>query len=309
MKPHFVRLRRTSKGGRVLVTGASGFIGRQSLPILLEREYEVHAVSLKTETETAHVQWHHVDLLNADARKKLFDEIQPTHILHFAWIATPGIYWTSPLNEEWKHATLDLLELSKANGVERFVGTGTCAEYDWSNGHCDERATPLVPVTPYGKAKAETDQAVIHTTDISTAWGRIFFLYGPHEHPKRLVPSVILSLLKNEPAKCTHGNQVRDFLHVRDIASAFVALLERDVTGPVNIASGIPVTLKQVVTTIGNQLGKSDLIEVGAIEAPVNDPPKLTAAVERLQREVGWKPGFSLKEGIEDAIGWWKTQL
>jgi nucleoside-diphosphate-sugar epimerase len=294
---------------RVLVTGASGFIGRQSLEPLLERGYDVHAVSQHSEVGVDGVTWHHADLLNSLERKKVMDEVQPTHVLHFAWIATPGIYWTSPLNADWKDATLDLLRLSQQAGVERFVGSGTCAEYDWDVGYCDEEKTPLKPTTPYGIAKAATGRAVVEANgEMSTAWGRIFFLYGPHENPKRLVSSVILSLLKGEPAKCTHGKQIRDFLHVRDVGSAFVALLESEVTGAVNIASGIPVTIREIVESIGRQIGRPELIELGTFASAGNDPAALPASADRLIKEVGWSPAFDLEGGIADTIEWWRSQ-
>ncbi len=279
---------------RVLVTGASGFIGRQALGPLVERGFEVHAVSKESTVEAEGVTWHHADLLDAEARKKLINDVKPTHVLHFAWIATPGVYWTSPLNAEWLEATKDLLRLSQEQGVMRFVASGTCMEAPEYS-------------TPYGEAKTAAKAAVVNAEGISTAWGRIFFLYGPYEHPKRLVPAVINALLKDEPALCTHGKQVRDFLHVQDVASAFVALLDSDVTGIVDIGSGVPVTIEDVVMEIGKQIGKPQLIQLGAIEAPANEPASLVAKIERIQNEVGWKPQFSLKAGIADAIEWWKS--
>lgn len=264
---------------RVLLTGASGFIGRQAIDLLQAKGYDVFPVTSQT-----------ADLLDPAQRKTLIERVQPTHILHFAWIATPGVYWTSPLNERWQEATLDLLKLAKEHGVQRFVGSGTCAEY------------PLYPETPYGKAKAATGEAVIAEQDLSTAWGRIFLLYGPHEHPSRLVPSVILSLLKGEIAKCTHGNQLRDILHVRDVASAFVDLLDSDVRGALDIGSGHAVTLREIVGEIARQIGRPDLVAFGAIEAPPHDPPRLVADATRLRNELGWKPRYTLETGLADAI-------
>jgi nucleoside-diphosphate-sugar epimerase len=145
--------------------------------------------------------------------------------------------------------------------------------------------------------------------NISAAWGRIFFLFGPHEHPSRLVASVTRSLLRGERARCSHGEQVRDLLYVQDVADAFVALLESDVSGPVNIASGQPVRLKEVIYRIGEKIGREDLIELGAIAAPANDPPSLVAETIRLNREVGWSPQHSLDEGLESTISWWKNHL
>ncbi len=294
---------------KILVTGASGFIGRHSLPILVAHGFDVHAVSLHTTFAQKGVTWHHTNLLDAEARTTLMESVKPTHVLHFAWIATPGVYWTSPLNQHWHEATLDLLALAKGIGAERFVGAGSCAEYDWSGGgHCDENSTPLAPSTPYGKAKAASGKTVIEAEGISTAWGRIFHLYGPHEYPERLVPSVIHSLLKNEKALCTPGTQVRDFLHVQDVASAFVALLESDVRGAVNIASGNPVRIREMVEMIGVILDKPELIALGALPLPPQDPPRLTAEVKRLEREVGWKPSYTLQSGLADACAWWQSQ-
>src|SRR4029077_12935796 len=108
-----------------------------------------------------------------------------------------------------------------------------------------------------------------------TAWGRIFHLYGPYEYPSRLVPSVIISLLKDELARCTHGRQVRDFMHVDDVASAFVALLDSDVAGIVNIGSGEPVTIRSLVTRIASTIKAEGRVEFGAISVAPNDPPVL----------------------------------
>jgi len=144
---------------------------------------------------------------------------------------------------------------------------------------------------------------------LSSAWGRIFFLYGPHEHSDRLVPSVILSVLKGKPAPCSHGNQVRDFLYVEDVASAFVTLLESSVQGPVNIGSGHPVSLKEVVNRIGEMVGAPDLIRIGEKAAPQGDPSLLTADTRRLREDVKWIARYGLEAGLDQTIQWWKMHL
>jgi nucleoside-diphosphate-sugar epimerase len=133
---------------------------------------------------------------------------------------------------------------------------------------------------------------------MSSAWGRVFFLYGPDEYPGRLVPSVINALLKGESALCTHGEQVRDFMYVEDVAAAFVALLGSEVKGVVNIASGTSAPLKDLVHTIADQIGRRDLVELGALPANIDDPAALIADISRLRDEVGFKPRYSLNEGI-----------
>jgi nucleoside-diphosphate-sugar epimerase len=123
----------------------------------------------------------------------------------------------------------------------------------------------------------------------------------------RLVPSVILSLLKGETAQCTHGNQIRDFLYVKDVADAFVALLDSEVNGIVNIGSGEPVSIKELVILIAKHLGKEDDIQMGALPVRENEPPVIVAVTNRLQQEVRWHQKYSLEEGIIDTISWWKN--
>ena len=293
----------------VLVTGADGFIGRHALPLLLERGFEVHATSLRPDAPSGDgVSWHAADLLLPEDVQRLFERVRPSHLLHFAWYAVPGRFWTSAENHRWVRATLDVLERFAANGGRRVVAAGSCAEYDWSAGVCAEGSTPLRPSTTYGLCKRVTGELLgsfAGTHGLSAAWGRVFHLHGPGEQPPRLVPSVIEALLRGEPALCSHGEQIRDFLHVEEVADAFVALLASDVTGAVNIASGVPVRIREVVAHLAASLGADDLVRLGALPAAESDPPVLLADVRRLRDEVGWRPRYSPTEGLDRTIQWW----
>ena len=164
---------------------------------------------------------------------------------------------------------------------------GTCLQYDWRFGFCSENVTPIRPTTLYGICKNSLQEIVNHLPrdeDFSTAWGRIFFLYGPYEPRSRLVPSVILSLLGGQTARCTHGRQIRDFMHVRDVAEAFVAVLDSDVRGTVNIASGTPVTIKELIYLVADALGERGRVELGALEAPRDEPALLVADICKITR-------------------------
>src|SRR5208283_1263124 len=179
-------------------------------------------------------------------------------------------------------------------------------------GYCSEEVTPRQPATLYGMCKNSLQnliRAFAKETGINAAWGHVFFLYGPHEHPQRVIPSVICRLLRRETAPCTDGRQIRDFLYVEDVAAALVALLASDVSGPVNIASGQPVALKDIIKEIAARLNGADLIRLGALTRSPEEPELLVADVRRLNREVGWSPQYDLSQGLKRTIRWWEKQL
>lgn len=298
---------------KVLVTGASGFIGRHTLKYLLPEFDEVHGVyARKPLEEFKDVKWHRVDLLDSDYRDKLINTVRPTHLLHFAWYAEPGKYAHSLMNIKWLQSSLDLIQRFTEHGGERTVCAGTCFEYDFNYGLCSEYKTPKNPETIYGVCKNSLQNIIHHfskKSELSSAWGRIFYLYGPYEYPSRLVSSVILSLLKNENARCSEGTQFKDFLHVDDVARAFVSLLKSRVEGAVNIGSGYPVRVKDVVIKIGELLNKRNMIDLGARPTPASEPPLIVADTKRLFEEVYWEPVFDLTAGLEDTIHWWKKSI
>lgn len=296
---------------KVLVTGASGFIGRHTIPFLLKRGFEVHTVSLQNElTFPDSVQQHSLNLLESTSIDSLMREVRPTHLLHFAWCTTPRIYWNSEENLQWVKASIDLLQYFAKQGGKRVVMAGTCAEYNWESGICDESSTLLSTSTLYGVCKSSLYQiasAFTKQLGLSFSWGRIFYLYGPFEHSERLVPSIVLSLLRKEVAKCSHGKQIRDFLYVEDVADAFSSLLDSAISGAINIASGRPISLKEVIEHIAVSLDAKERVQFGALSA-VGDAPKIQAVTERLKNELNWIPKFSLEEGLRRTINWWKTQ-
>jgi len=297
---------------RVLVTGGSGFIGRNVLGPLVERGYEVHATARAGRDAVAGVRWHGCDLLDNVASGELVREIAPTHLLHLAWYAEHRKFWSSPLNVDWTSASLSLLRSFHRYGGRRVVMAGTCAEYQADVELCLENETPLTPTTLYGASKnavravAERFAAV---SQLSFAWGRVFFLYGPNENPARLIPSIARALVAGRHTECGPGHQKRDFLHSEDVASAFVALLDSEVEGAVNIGSGHAVTIKEVAEVLGNLAGRPDLIRLGDRPALPGDPAVLIPDVTRLVREVRWVPRWDLENGLADALRWWQLEM
>lgn len=300
---------------RVLVTGATGFIGRGTLAPLIAQGREVHAVSTGPPPawSPAAVTWHRGDLLAAPTADALLAAVAPTHLLHLAWDATPGAFWTSTENLRWVEASLRLLRAFAAHGGRRAVIAGTCAEYAWApRTVCRESTTPCRPATLYGTAKHGLHliaQRFAAQHAIGLAWGRIFFVFGPEEATARLGGSVAHALVTGQEALCSHGEQRRDFLFSGDVAAAFAALLASEVQGAVNIGSGVPVRIRDLVQALADAAGRPDLVRLGARPAPAGEPDELVADVTRLRAEVGWVPPATLQERAADTIRWWRGRV
>jgi nucleoside-diphosphate-sugar epimerase len=289
---------------RVLLTGATGFVGGNALSALTDAGHEVHAVARHRGPQRPGVTWHEVDLL---AGCEPLAEIEPEILVHLAWYAEHGEFWSSPENLRWVEASLALLRAFAATGGRRVVIAGTCAEYEWAREVYAEDA-PLIPATLYGAAKHGLHvvaAAFAEQLGISLAWGRLFFLYGPHESPQRLVPSLARALLAGERAPMTAGTQRRDFMHVADAGAAFALLADSDVQGSINLATGEGVELRELARLIAAHAGGEELLELGALAMREGDPPSLVADARRLHDELGFTERMTLTSGLKDTVAWW----
>lgn len=289
---------------RVLLTGATGFVGRNALVALTDAGHEVHAVARRRGAQAPGVIWHEVDLL---AGCEVVAEVDAEILVHLAWYAEHGEFWSSPENLRWVEASLALLRAFAAVGGRRVVMAGTCAEYQWSRGVYAEDA-PVAPATLYGAAKHglhTVAAAFAEQLGLSLVWGRLFFLYGPHESPQRLVPSLARALLAGERAPMTAGTQRRDFMHVADAGAAFALLADAEVQGPINIATGQGVELRELAQLIAAHAGGEELLELGALAMREGDPPSLVADAGRLHDEAGFTERMTLTAGLKDTVAWW----
>lgn len=299
---------------KVLVTGAAGFIGRACVQQLSRGANSVIATyhSDPYPDPDWDVQWVQVDLTEATEVSALMQLHQPSHLLALAWYMGPGNQQALD-NFRWMQHSIDLLFAFAEAGGRRVTFCGSCMEYDWSKPvKLREGSTPLVPATEYGAAKAGLSVAfhrLCGALGLSGAWARPFFLYGPGENPKRLAADVILSLLEGRKALCTHGRQKRDFLHVDDVASAMIGLLDSNLEGSFNIGSGDAIPLAEFITEIARQINAEELVRLGAREAREGDPPLVEADVTRLREMLGWDPKFTLETGIADTVAWWRREI
>lgn len=289
---------------RVLLTGASGFLGRYALDSLRRQGAEVVMLGRCRTPDSAFAEFIETDLLAAPDFAALVKESRATHLLHLAWYAEHGKYWTSPLNLRWVEATTRLIEAFCEAGGRQVVVAGSCAEYDWSHGYCREASTPSNPATLYGTAKDAARRlamVVCAQHQVQCAWGRVFLPFGTGESSQRLIPSLIEVFREQHPPFGVNAHAYRDFLHASDVAEGFVALLRSGESGVYNISSGQPVQLADVVRELAQLLGADPQAVLDLTTVRPGEPPLLAGENLRL-KALGWQPVLSLAQGLEYTV-------
>lgn len=289
---------------KVLLTGASGFLGRHVLGALRRRGIETVPVGRHRPVGCSPAEFIEADLLAESVDRSLFEASGATHLLHLAWYVEHGHYWTSEFNPRWVEATMRLVEACCQSGCLGMVLAGTCAEYDWASGICQEDSTPLRPATLYGASKDATRrQAMALCTQhlVPCAWGRVFLPYGPGENGRRLVPSLIEVFRRRLPPFAVDADARRDFLHASDVAEGFVTLLVGQASGEFNICSGEPAGIGDLVRKLA-QIMDTDPRAVLELSVGRSGEPPLLVGDNRKLRALGWLPQLSLGQGLEQMV-------
>lgn len=299
----------------VLVSGGNGFVGRHTVPILAEQYHEVHVLTTSAvpAQQIKNVYYHSYNFLEDTHIEDLVKQISPSHLLHLAWYTKPPEYWISSLNLCWLNKSLELLQAFINAKGKRAVIIGTCAEYNWRFGDCHEFTTPCNPTTLYGSAKyalCTLSQVLAKQNNLSLAWARLFYLFGPYEQHERLIPTAILKLMQKQTFEIKNDYHIRDYLYVEDVSSALVKLLNSSVLGPVNIASGQALTIGQLITIISRELQAEHLVKVASNQDFIDKADvAVTANVKRLQQEVQWTASYEINSALMKTIAWWRGKF
>jgi nucleoside-diphosphate-sugar epimerase len=251
------------------------------------------------------VRWIQADLMDAAAMQRLIDAERPDGLVHAAWRGVHGDVMSSPENWPFVGASAALVAAFAAAGGKRAAVIGSCAEYDWSDGICRAGVTPLTGQSLYGAAKnalrAQFAQISLNT-GLSWVWPRPFFLYGPGEHPSRLVATVVAALLEGRPAALSHGAQVRDYCYIGDVAEGVLTAFESAEQGAIDLASGEAVSVRRIAEEIAAQIGRPELLQFGARPAPAAEAPLVLGDAGPAFDRLGWRVRTSLHEGIARTI-------
>lgn len=295
--------------GRLLVTGASGFVGAAVVSAALRRGHEVSALVGPTSRLDRltplglDVQVVRADLRDAKGLERAVVQARPDACVHLG--AAGAVVREDDLDTLLAVNVLAPAVIARAlahAGARRLVTAGSSSEYGPVEGAMDEKLAPD-PDDAYGVSKLAGGllaRVLGGQVGLETVHTRLFSVYGPTEDQRRLVPSVIRSLLSGVPVALTPGGQVRDFIYVDDVADALLeAVAQPGVSGlTLNVGSGVQSTVRELCLLVAELTGGEELLRFGDVPYRPGERFSWRACTESTERTLGWRARVSLRDGL-----------
>ena len=246
--------------GNVFITGCSGAVGSRLTLLLLKSGYKVRGVrgSKPCRVIDKNHFCEEFNLLSTTTSLNLVD-FKPDILVHTAWITTPGVFWESPMNDQWVKASKKLIKEFVLSGGKYLMVTSTCAEYSWETTIPISETSETSPLSRYGKSKLEL-LTWVRQQEIPFLWTRTFFQFGLDEPNGRLIPSIIDALLAGKNFEVKNSNDIRDFIFIEDVVQVLAKLIEKKYLGVINIGTGSGIDVRFIAQLISGQIGNKDLI-------------------------------------------------
>ena len=269
---------------KILLTGASGFVGKNILKSLLNKNVELKIVL----RENSYLEGKYLENCVVKYVKDIFtidyewwlEELRDIEIvIHSAWYVKHGKYLMSEKNIDCYKGTIPLIEAASKANVCSFVGIGSCYEYDFR--YCDKALTPktpLNPITPYSFAKVSLLNALKankRNHKMNYSWCRLFYLYGEGEDQNRLIPYIHNQIRDSKPVLLSSPSKIRDYMNILKAAEVITYIALNKMYGEHNICSGEEKTLRQIAESIADQYGRRDLLNFNSKKLNKYDPEKI----------------------------------
>ncbi len=305
----------TFRNKRVLITGATGFIGSRLIQQLLPRGAKIHALTPRAsnlnriENVKSRIALHKADITDCGRVKKLIRSLKPQIIYHLAGYGTRAEHADlKKMAEVNIMGLVNLLEGLESVPFECFVNSGSSAEYGPKYAPMQESQI-LEPNTYYGATKAAGDlllQAFGKLRPKKVLTFRLFYVYGPGEELVRFIPTVVQTCLDGRTLKLTSRKEKKDFVFIDDVIDAYLMAPRSKINGPniINIGTSVESTLGKVIKTVEHYVGKKLKVIEGAYQNRSWDSDCWAADIRKARDILGWQPTHNLETGLRKTIDW-----
>jgi len=298
---------------RVLITGASGFIGRHLLHQLRTYGSHISTISRNNNDFPKDIAQYVIDIKDTHAIEECVHAFQPDYIFHLAAYkerneSIQAFYSSIETN---LIGSLNLFSAAKQlSSLQSIVTLGTAEEYGNNSPPFNERFRER-PVTPYSFSKlciSHMGELFSHLYNLPVTIIRPTLAYGPGQGTDMFLPSLITSLLENKPFEMTLGEQTRDFIYINDLVEALIiSSVNVKAHGQIiNIGSGVPIKLTNMVKNIERMVGRHDLVKIGRKPYRIKEIMEYYVDVKKAEDILGWKAKTSIEDGLKETIAYYR---
>lgn len=308
------------KPKKILITGATGFVGSNLVRVFLNEKHEIH-IFVRDNSNTwtlgkslKKVVTHKVDIENSAKVKTVLREVKPNFLLHLANLGVYGGEETNVSNYIKVNVigTVNLISAIKHSNFELFINTGSSAEYGPKTKPMNEQDS-CIPTTFYGVSKLTAtyySKLIAKQTGLPICTLRLFSPYGPNDNKNRLIPYTILKALSNRVVKIHDRNAVRDYLYIEDVTNAYQKAMQAKLKirgETINIGSGYQISVAEIVSTIINLANSKSRVILPRSTSRPYESVTWQADIKKAKKYLNWKPQFTLEEGLSQTIKWFKN--
>lgn len=287
---------------KVLITGASGFIGHWCLKEFQNRGIEVTGLGFRTRANFEGPKLLNIDLQDEREWIKCLKHEKADALVHLAWDIAP---WNNSTHTRWLHISKKLISTFFESGGSYVFTAGTSMEYEWNGMECSEDGGQFAPTTAYGRAKHElwkSCENFASARNLEYSHGRIFFVCGPGQKRDKFLPALISSLIAGKNFYCSGSYLYRDYLDARMYAKLIADLVTKRLVGDFNLSSGKSISIEKMAVEIASLVGESELLSFAKDPEIMPQDRYVVGNVEKLQQAIGYTPKFNLTTTIKDTI-------
>lgn len=294
----------------ILITGASGFIGKALTKKLLSKGYNILALSRKNQeiSNNPNIKWITVNLSNIENIKDKIIDFKPEIVIHLSWENIPIFNLENSLKNLNNSIEFFKFVLS-LNTCKKILVSGSCLEYSKSYGMCDEDENS-VSNNYFTWAKSSLRSWLeIETlnTNCKLGWFRIFYVYGPNQRKQSLIPTLINTFIKRQTISINNIYNANDFIYIDDVVDAFISFLKVDgVSGIYNIGTGETISIVEISyiiekLTLGSSQKTDDFLKIIS-DSNIKKTSNFFANINKASIYLDWKPKNSIKEGLSKTL-------